>query len=169
MDIQLHQAPFDPAFIDQFVALSQTAFGTDAAESWINGLNWRLENMPDVAVFTMCEGDRLAGYKAGYATAYDRYYSWLGAVDPEFQRQGIARRLMQAQHDWLTASRFTLLETQVARTNKAMLELNLSSGFQISGEFSKKGKPYLILEKTVWAKSFAHLFNLILNSWPILT
>ena len=103
--------------------------------------------MPDVTVFTMYDANRLFGYKAGYASAHDRYYSWLGAVDPDFQRQGIARRLMQAQHHWLDASRFTLLETQVARTNKAMLELNLSSGFQISGEFSKKVEPYLILEK----------------------
>ena len=149
MDIQLHQAPFDPAFIDQFVALSQTAFGTDAAESWINGLRWRLDNMPDVTVFASFQDDSLVGYKAGYATAYDRYYSWLGAVNPNYQRQGIARRLMQAQHDCLSASRFTLLETQVSKSNKAMLELNLSSGFQISGEFSKRGEPYLILEKTV--------------------
>ena len=149
MHIQLNQKPFDLAFINQFIDLSEIAFANAAEESWINGLNRRLENMPDVAVFTMCEGDRLAGYKAGYATSYDRYYSWLGAVDPKFQRQGIARRLMQAQHDWLSASRFTLLETQVSKSNKAMLELNLSSGFQISGEFSKRGEPYLILEKTV--------------------
>ena len=105
--------------------------------------------MPDVTVFTMFNADNLIGYKAGYATGYDRYYSWLGAVHPDFQRQGIARRLMQAQHNWLSASRFTLLETQVSESNKAMLELNLSGGFQISGEFSKKGEPYLILEMTV--------------------
>ena len=148
MHIQLNQKPFDLAFINQFIDLSEIAFANAAEQSWINGLNWRLENMPDVAVFTMCEGDRLAGYKAGYATSYDRYYSWLGAVDPEFQRQGIARRLMQAQHDWLSASRFTLLETQVSKSNKAMLELNLSGGFQISGEFSKKGEPYFVMEKT---------------------
>ena len=149
MDIQLHQAPFDPAFTTQFISLSKIAFGTDAAESWINGLNWRLTNMPDVTVFAMFNADNLIGYKAGYATGYDRYYSWLGAVHPDFQRQGIARRLMQAQHNWLSASRFTLLETQVSESNKAMLELNLSGGFQISGEFSKKGEPYLILEMTV--------------------
>ena len=149
MDIQLHQAPFDPAFTTQFISLSKTAFGTDATQTWINGLNWRLENMPDVTVFAMFHDDSLIGYKAGYASAFDRYYSWLGAVHPDHTRQGIARRLMQAQHDWLTASRFTLLETQVAKSNDAMLDLNLSSGFQISGEFSKRGEPYLILEKAV--------------------
>ena len=149
MHIQLRQAPFDPEFIAQFVSLTQLAFNNDASQSWTNGLYWRLENMPDVTVFTIYEGDRLIGYKAGYATGYDRYYSWLGTVHPDFQRKGIARRLMQAQHDWLTASRFTLLETQVAKINNAMLDLNLSSGFQISGEFSKKGEPYLILEMTV--------------------
>ena len=149
MDIQLHQAPFDPAFTTQFISLSKTAFGTDATQTWINGLNWRLENMPGVTVFAMFHDDSLIGYKAGYASAFDRYYSWLGAVHPDHTRKGIARRLMQAQHDWLTASRFTLLVTQVAKVNNAMLDLNLSSGFQISGEFSKKGEPYLILEMTV--------------------
>ena len=143
------QRPFDKAFIQQFVSLTELTFKTDATQNWINGLNWRLANMPDVTVFTIYEGDGLIGYKAGYASAFDRYYSWLGAVHPDHTRKGIARRLMQAQHDWLTASRFTLLETQVAKVNNAMLVLNLSSGFQISGEFSKLGEPYLILEKTV--------------------
>ena len=148
MDLRLLQTPFSPTFISQFLSLTQRSFKNDATQSWLEGLNWRLENMPDVTVFAMFHDDRLIGYKAGYATAFDRYYSWLGAVDPKFQRQGVARRLMQAQHDWLAASRFTLLETQVARTNKAMLELNLSGGFQISGEFSKKGEPYFVMEKT---------------------
>ena len=149
MDLRLLQTPFNLTFTAQFINLTQRAFKNDATQTWINGLNWRLENMPDVTVFTMFEGELLIGYKAGYATANDRYYSWLGAVHPDHTRQGIARRLMQAQHDWLSASRFTLLETQVAKVNNAMLDLNLSSGFQISGEFSKHGEPYLILEKTV--------------------
>ena len=149
MDLQLSKPPLNETFVAQFVSLTQRAFKNEASQNWINGLNWRLENMPDVTVFTIFNEDRLIGYKAGYASAFDRYYSWLGAVHPDHTRQGIARRLMQAQHDWLTASRFTLLETQVAKSNDAMLDLNLSSGFRISGEFSKKGEPYLILEMTV--------------------
>ena len=148
MNLQLIQTPLNETFVAQFVSLTQRAFKNEASQNWINGLNWRLENMPDVTIFTMFQEDHLVGYKAGYASAYDRYYSWLGAVDPKFQRQGIARRLMQAQHHWLDASRFTLLETQVAQANKAMLELNLFGGFQISGEFSKKGEPYFVMEKT---------------------
>ena len=149
MNLQLIQTPLNETFVAQFVSLTQRAFKNEASQNWINGLNWRLDNMPDVTIFIMFQEDRLIGYKAGYATAYDRYYSWLGAVHPDHTRKGIARRLMQAQHDWLTTSRFTLLETQVAKVNNVMLDLNLSSGFQISGEFSKKGEPYLILEMTV--------------------
>ena len=149
MDLRLLQTPFSETFAAEFISLTELAFQNEASQNWTNGLNWRLQNMPDVTVFAMFNADNLIGYKAGYATGYDRYYSWLGAVHPDFQRQGIARRLMQAQHDWLTTSRFTLLETQVAKVNKAMHDLNLSSGFQISGEFSKHGEPYLILEKTV--------------------
>ena len=149
MDLRLLQTPFSETFAAEFISLTELAFQNEASQNWTNGLNWRLQNMPDVTVFAMFNADNLIGYKAGYATGYDRYYSWLGAVHPDFQRQGIARRLMQAQHNWLSASRFTLLETQVSESNKAMLELNLSGGFQISGEFSKKGEPYLILEMTV--------------------
>ena len=71
MDIQLHQAPFVPAFTIQFIHLSKIAFGTDATQTWINSLNWRLTNMPDVTVFAMFDDDNLIAYKAGYASAYD--------------------------------------------------------------------------------------------------
>ena len=147
--VALLQSPFADNFLGKFVDVSQRAFASTAGKTWINGLSWRLSHMPDVTVFTVYSGRKLIGYKAGYASSYDRYYSWLGAVHPDFQRQGVAKDLMSAQHEWLMASRFIHLETQVAKTNSAMSALNLRSGFTVSGEFLKHGNPYLIMERGV--------------------
>lgn len=124
-------------------------FGETADKDWLASRRWRLENMPDVTVFVEERDSRLIGYKAGYAMTDTRYYSWLGGVDPAFRRQGIARRLMHRQHEWLGRSRFRLIETHVAQDNKAMVRLNLDSGLDITGFFLKDGKPYYVMQKEV--------------------
>ena len=105
--------------------------------------------MPDVTVFIAGDESRLIGFKAGYATAHNRYYSWLGGIDPDFRRQGIAKQLMNQQHDWLHESRFRLLETHVEQTNKVMIQLNLDAGFTVAGHFLKAGKPTSVMERNI--------------------
>lgn len=42
--------------------------------------------------------DRVVGFKIAAWMRPDRLYSWLGAVDPAFRRQGIAGALLLQQH-----------------------------------------------------------------------
>ncbi len=147
MAIKLSEAPFSEAFISEFTGMAERVFGGAADRSWLDSLKWRLERMPDVTVFVAEAGSRPAGFKAGYAIAQDRYYSWLGGVDPDFRRRGIAKELMSEQHNWLHGSRFRLLETHVEQDNSAMIQLNLESGPNITGLFSKDGKPYFVMQK----------------------
>lgn len=144
---RLAEPPYPDHLVSEIVELSEAAFGNKAPDEWVSALKWRIHNMPDFTVFITEEGGQLTGFKAGYAAAYDRYYSWLGAVHPDFQRQGVARSLMQYQHDWLAVSRFAMVSTHVAQSNNAMIAANLEFGLQKAGMFSKKGEPYLILEK----------------------
>jgi len=51
----------------------------------------------------------------------------MGAVHPDFRRQGIARRLMEMQHQWMDTSRIESIETSVAKTNVAMIKLNVEA------------------------------------------
>lgn len=139
--------PFDTQLISDLVALSEAVFDQKAPEKWINSFEWRLNHMPDVTVCTVEEDGILAGFKIGYAEAFDRYYSWLGGVHPRFRERGLAEKLMREQHDWLESSRFYRVETKVAQDNIAMIALNTKFGMQTSGMISKNGKPYLLMER----------------------
>ena len=143
---RLSEAPFSETFASKFRELTKRIFGAAADESWLDSLKWRLERMPDVSVFVAETDSKWTGFKAGYAIAQDRYYSWLGGVDPDFRKQGVAKELMNQQHIWLRGSRFQLLETHVEQDNDAMIQLNLQSGFNITGLFLKDGKPYFVMQ-----------------------
>ena len=148
MLFHLQTLPFNPSFYNDYVALSEAAFGHSVSEKWIHAVKWRLDTMPDLTVFLARLDQKLIGYKVGYTTAYNRYYSWMGAVHPDFRRQGIARKLMEMQHKWLDTSRFELIETQVAKTNIAMITLNTEAGMKTTGmTVSKHGEPYLSMQK----------------------
>jgi ribosomal protein S18 acetylase RimI-like enzyme len=149
MEAHLVEGPFSKHFVDRFVRASERIFGQDADEAWLNSLKWRLTNMPDVTVFTVEKGDRLIGYKAGHALAHDRYYSWLGGADPDYRRRGLGSLLMEAQHNWLSGSRFKQVETYVEPKNAPMVQLNMKHGFIVGGQFMKGDKPFLIMQKTV--------------------
>ena len=147
MIVNLIEAPFSKTFSSEFTHVTKVIFGDDAAQDWLDSLKWRLEKMPDVTVFMAKIDSRPVGFKAGYATAHDRYYSWLGGVDPDFRRRGIATKLMAQQHGWLRKSRFKLLETHVEQDNTAMVQLNLNNGLAITGFFLKDGRPNFVMQK----------------------
>ncbi len=148
MIVHLSEAPFSDTFISEFVDLVQRVFGDEADKEWLDSLKWRLEEMPDVTVFLAEKESLLIGFKVGYAATDRRYYSWLGGIDPNFRKQGVAKKLMTQQHEWLCNSRFQIIETHVAQKNKAMIQLNLDSGLAITGMFMKKNEPNFIMQKS---------------------
>lgn len=148
MTIKLIQSPFSDKFVSDFIALTRRLF-PEGTDDWIGGVEWRLKNMPDVTVFAAYSEDDLIAYKGGYATAHDRYYSWLGGVDEPHRKQGIATSLMKEQHQWLKTSRFKSLENHVAQNNANMVQLNQKYDFSITGLFLKNEKPYFIMSKVI--------------------
>ena len=85
MQFQFLTPPFDPSFYNDYVALSEAAFGHSVSAKWTHAVKWRLDTMPDLTVFPARSDSQFIGYKVGYATAYNRYYSWMGAVHPDFR------------------------------------------------------------------------------------
>ena len=51
----------------------------------------RLEGRPHLALLAR-DGDRLIGYKIGYAETAERFYSWVGGVHPDYRGQGSQER-----------------------------------------------------------------------------
>ena len=134
--------PLSSQQIYEIATLSTLVFAPPAID-----YEWRLTQMPDTSAFVALDAERLIGFKAGYAIAERKYYSWLGAVHPDFRNRGIATQLAHAQHAWLVQRRYTAVETATLADNLAMAKLNLNMGFLVVG--SKLESHGL---KVLWAK-----------------
>lgn len=96
------------------------------------------------------DGDKLIGFKMGFARDNERFYSWSGGVLPEYQNLGVATSLMNLQHDWCKQKGFKKIETRTLNKFVDMLRLNLKFGFQIAGTVSSSGdKLKIVMEKLV--------------------
>ena len=128
-EYSLELGPFGDALVDELRGLATRILGSVERFE----LTWRLANMPDVTIHVARATDGIVGFKIGYGISPTRYYSWLGGVDPEHRRPGIARRMMEAQHAWVQESRYQSIETNLIQDNSAMLALNLQGGFRGNG------------------------------------
>ncbi len=91
---------------------------------------------------------RLVGFKFGYGNDPDLFYSWTGGVHPDFRNKGIAKMLMEKQHEWCKKENYKRIETRTRNKFPAMLHLNIAFGFQIVGSFTDTDQtPKIILRK----------------------
>jgi GNAT superfamily N-acetyltransferase len=140
-----HLAPLPPSLIDEITELSQAIFSPPPID-----YSWRLTNMPDASVFCARSDGRLLGFKAGYAMAERKYYSWLGAVHPDHRRHGIATRLTTLQHEWMKARGYSVVETSSRDNNVVMARVNLVAGFVVVGT---KLEPHGL--QVLWSKALS--------------
>lgn len=87
------------------------------------------------------------GFKLGYRRGPSLLYSWLGGVVPEARGQGIAARLMQAQHDWAAAQGYHWVETRTRASNNRMIIVNLTAGFRIAGVESEEAGHLVVIQR----------------------
>jgi ribosomal protein S18 acetylase RimI-like enzyme len=143
VEYSLSEAPFSDAQIAELSRLALEVFPTlDEADS-----AWRLAHLPDVSCFEARQGDRLVGFKTGYAVTSKRFYSWLGGVHPDFRRRGIAGELMRRQHLWLSERGYQEVETRVDASNEVMAWLNMAVGYSAIGAIDVDGEARLICRK----------------------
>ena len=132
--------PYDDALITSLFDVVKQVFGGAKR----NKLVWTLQSMPDVSV-QVARKDEIIGFKIGYALTPLRYYSYLGGVDEEHRRQGIALRLMREQHQWAQSAGYTSIETGATNSNVAMLTLNLRVGFRVFGSYARTEVPRVMM------------------------
>lgn len=108
----------------------------------------KLDNKTNLIAFIAIVDDEVAGFKLGYEVEEDVFYSWLGGVDPMFQQRGVAKQLMQAQHKSLKERGYKIVRTYSRNERRAMLLLNIKSGFDVIDTFvDDKGRHKIRLEK----------------------
>lgn len=103
---------------------------------------------PKFLILVASHGGRVVGFKIGYQDRKWRFYSWLGGVDPDYRKQGIASELMRRQHEWCKEQGYEVIRTQTKNKWRSMLILNLRHGMDIVGTYTdERGEPKIILEK----------------------
>ncbi len=108
----------------------------------------RLAQMPDLLTVIALVEEIPVGYKIGYATSENCFYSWIGGVLPAYRGKGAASALMDAQHDWCRKQGYTHVKTKTMNRWREMLILNLKKGFEIMETFpGEDGQLRIILAK----------------------
>jgi len=137
-------APLPAALIQEIAELSELVFSPPTIDH-----SWRLERMPDVSIFYARREEKLIAFKAGYAIAERKYYSWLGAVHPDFRQRGIGTQLTRMQHNWIVEHGYSTVEASSRAENTIMAHINLTNGFIAQGT---KLEPHGL--QVLWAKRF---------------
>jgi len=110
----------------------------------------RLKDLPSLVQIAECEG-KIAGFKVGYAKDEQLFYSWMGAVLPEFRQFGVAKALAVEQEKWAKAQGFTRIQFKTRNRLKAMLHFALGNGFDIIAVEPREslGEYRILLEKVL--------------------
>lgn len=95
------------------------------------------------------DDEKAIGFKAGYRHSGRRFYSWLGGVLGSYRGQGIAKNLMQQQHQWAEEQGYSVVETRTKNCFRSMLLANIKYGFNVVGVTASVGdtEPVIVLEK----------------------
>lgn len=90
----------------------------------------RLQGKTVLLLVAKREGKPIA-YKLGYAEDEKHFYSWLGAVVPEFRGEGIAQALLNEQERWCRSSGFESIAVKSMNKFKNMLMMLLKNNYSI--------------------------------------
>ena len=137
-----------PLYLAQALALHRRLLGRLSRRRLVERLRGR-KPLLLVAV----EGDRVVGYKFGYEERPGRFYSWLGGVEPEFRRRGIASALMHRQHRLLEKAGYREVRCHTRNRFRGMLLLSIMHGFDIIGTVWGGGEIRLVLSKKLGRKA----------------
>lgn len=114
-------------------------------------LEKQLKTKFNILILTVTYNKDLIAYKIGFERSQRVYYSWIGGVDPNFRKQGIAKELMNIQHEEVKNLKYQVVQTVTSNQFKSMIVLNIKSGFDITGTYQSVGETNLkiIMEKSL--------------------
>jgi GNAT superfamily N-acetyltransferase len=116
--------------LDEVLALEES-IPEFAKRTALEELRARLDAVSLILVATL-QGVPV-GYKVGYASSTNDFYSWLGAVHPQYRGKGIAQALLLYQEQWAYERDFKTITVKSANRFPAMLSLLIANHYQIVG------------------------------------
>jgi predicted GNAT superfamily acetyltransferase len=132
----------DGDILEGILELHKDIFGT--SDDLIN----KMTSKPQLLVITALYRKKVIGYKIGYAIDNNKFYSWLGGVETNFRKYGVASRLMELQHQYLKENGYNVVQTKTMNKWRNMLVLNIKNGYDvIDTHIDEKGLHKIVLEK----------------------
>ncbi|QIP16862.1 GNAT family N-acetyltransferase [Spirosoma aureum] len=128
--------------------LLATVFTNQSQADLLTELNYQ-QARTGIQILLALENEQIVGCKLGYERKPGHYYSWLGCVDPSYRGRGIAKELMNRQHDWCREQNYSTVRTQTYNQWREMLILNLRCGFDIIGTVQGRHGLTIVLEKII--------------------
>jgi predicted GNAT superfamily acetyltransferase len=149
MEIQVLTGEKAVAQVPTFIPMMATIF--DDGDRF-EDLQQDAAEKPGLMVLLAWEGDACVGVKMGYRRSETTFYSWLGGVLQGARGQGVARRLMLAQHEWVAHQGYGYVTTETYNRYRGMLLLNVKMGFDVVGtQTDTKGETKIMLRKPLTA------------------
>ncbi len=111
----------------------------------------RLKNVNHLILISYNKNNPV-GFKVGYEREQDgSFYSWMGAVSPDYRQFGIAKRLANYQETWARENGYTKIKMKTRNRLKPMLIFALKNGFMITKVETKPSleEHRILLEKTL--------------------
>jgi predicted GNAT superfamily acetyltransferase len=134
----------DTDVLEGIIELHKDIFGTS------DDLANKMASKPQLLVITAMNGTKVIGYKIGYAIDNNNFYSWLGGVDTNYRKHGVASLLMEKQHQYLKENGYNVVQTKTMNKWRSMLVLNIKNGFDVIDTYTdEKGLHKIILEKNL--------------------
>ncbi len=90
----------------------------------------RLQDKTMLLQLIRVEGE-LVGFKLGYSIQQGQFYSWLGAILPEFRQLGLAKALLADQEAWAKENGFNHMEVKTYNRFASMLQMLVQQGYKI--------------------------------------
>lgn len=132
----------DDDVLVQITDLHKNIFGSS------DDLIIKMRSKPNVLVITAMDDTKVIGYKIGYEIATNKFYSWLGGVDTNYRKHGIASELMEKQHQYVKEKGYSVIQTKTMNKWRSMLTLNIINGFDVIDTYTDdNGLHKIILEK----------------------
>ena len=120
------------ASIEEVVQLS-TQIPEFIAPHGIAEYQKRLAGVPSL-VLVAYDDKHPVGFKVGYEREKDgSFYSWMGAILPNYRHQGVAKLLANRQEAWAANQGYQCIRFKTRNRLKAMLLFALKNGFNIVG------------------------------------
>lgn len=96
----------------------------------IEAIHQRIDEVPHL-ILTAYDAESPVGFKVGYLRD-GVFYSWLGAVRPEYRQLGVAKTLAHAQEQWARDHGYQKIWMKTRNCFPQMLIMAMRNGFKIT-------------------------------------